>query len=657
MSKLKYVTLLLVGTLISSASCELPTASKEETAKAEKNKLEVDKLPDCAESTLHKFVRSGDSNGLSKYIADGGSMYEKDCLQQTALHVAIIEGKEQMVSNLLEHELNLTKDSTDGRSVLLFTKDSNGNTPIMLAIERDNAAIAAALVESGIDVNDWLDSDNSSLLHFAASKGSPNSIRWLVEQGLDVNETDSERQWIPLHHAVFNGKLGAAKVLLDLDSCNSCPDKWGFTPIARAIQRDDVDLAVSLVESGADITQRLESNNISLLHFAASTGGPKSIQWLVSKGLNVNETDTFRQWIPLHHAIFHGKQHAAKVLLDLKSCINCKDKWGFTPLMHAIQRDDVATAAALIKSGADLYQKWEPDNITLLHIAAVNGGVDSIRWLVDQGLSVNETDGARQWIPLHHAIFHGNHPAINVLLQLKSCNNCKDKWGFTPLMRAVQRDDTTIVDSLKESGADLNERLESNDINLLHFAAANGSTDSIRLLVRDGLNVNATDDLRKWTPLHHAIFHGKLEAVKVLLDLKSCNNCTDKWGFTPLMRAVHRDGVPIVEALAESGADLNQRLLSDNITLLHFAASSGSPDSIKWLLKHDMKVNAVDGAQRIPLHHAADVGKLQSSRVLVDLGSCINCVDKEGLTPLSLARRHNHQNVVEYLTSIDGKEK
>ncbi len=74
------------------------------------------------------------------------------------------------------------------------------------------------------------------------------------------------------------------------------------------------------------------------------------------------------------------------------------------------------------------------------------------------------------------------------------------------------------------------------------LSALNGKADALRRMIRAGVDVNAPSGelYSHGTPLHHAVFSGSLEAVKVLVEAGADLSTTDSaWGATPLGWAEH----------------------------------------------------------------------------------------------------------------------
>ena len=67
----------------------------------------------------------------------------------------------------------------------LNLKNNEGQTALMMAVDRDNLEIARTLVEAGADVN-AADNDGNTVLHQAAIDGQE-FVKYLVGKGANVN--------------------------------------------------------------------------------------------------------------------------------------------------------------------------------------------------------------------------------------------------------------------------------------------------------------------------------------------------------------------------------------------------------------------------------------------------------------------------------------
>ncbi len=91
----------------------------------------------------------------------------------------------------------------------------------------------------------------------------------------------------------------------------------------------------------------------------------------------------------------------------------------------------------------------------------------------------------------------------------------------------------------------------------LHFAAADGDVESVKLLLDRGAKINAaTED--GWTALHFACLRGDEGLVQLLLDRGADVSMTTAAGVSVLSIAMSEGDREIVELLLDRGASASQ---------------------------------------------------------------------------------------------------
>src|SRR5690242_10438238 len=88
----------------------------------------------------------------------------------------------------------------------------------------------------------------------------------------------------------------------------------------------------------------------------------------------------------------------------------------------------------------------------------------------------------------------------------------------------------------------------SNGQTSLMWAASNGHTPAVKMLLGKGANIEA-EDKEGLTPLIWAARNGRTPALQVLLSKGADIEATDKYGFTPLMWAAWNGHTPAVKRL------------------------------------------------------------------------------------------------------------
>ena len=110
-----------------------------------------------------------------------------------------------------------------------------------------------------------------------------------------------------------------------------------------------------------------------------------------------------------------------------------------------------------------------------------------------------------------------------------------DDDGWTALMIALREGRTEVVETLIESGADVNAKAYKGATALMG-ALSVGNTEVVKVLTEAGADVNAKSN-EGWTALMSASQEGNAEAVEALIDAGANLNIRNGRGWTALMAA------------------------------------------------------------------------------------------------------------------------
>lgn len=127
--------------------------------------------------------------------------------------------------------------------------------------------------------------------------------------------------------------------------------KWGgcyFSPIHMAVDCRSFKIIELLLESGVDINSR-SNGGISALHFTAGGDDIEMVEFLISKGAEVNCFDWDSEEAPLRKTT--NARVAEKLILN-NADINVRNISGQSPL-HLKVNDDTDVARKLLELGAD----------------------------------------------------------------------------------------------------------------------------------------------------------------------------------------------------------------------------------------------------------------------------------------------------------------
>ena len=142
----------------------------------------------------------------------------------------------------------------------------------------------------------------------------------------------------------------------------------------------------------------------------------------------------------------------------------------------------------------------------------------------------------------------------------------------------------------------------------------------------------------------HAIMHGNIREVSVLLNKGVSPNCHDEDNRTPLHYAVsgiELNQKEIINLLISLGSIVNERD-NNGSTPLHLAVLLKKEAAVNILLSNWAEIDQQDNRGNTPLHHAAYKNHTEIMELLLHQNANVNIEDKDGLTPFSHAAYLNH---------------
>ena len=243
------------------------------------------------------------------------------------------------------------------------------------------------------------------------------------------------------------------------------------------------------------------------------------------------------------------------------------DAYGNTPLHTAVEANDLAAVERLIAARADV-NAANRYRTTPLAIAATRGSAPIVAALLRAGANPNATRGEGEPVLLS-AARSGSVETVRALLESGADIAARDRfYGQTAVMWAAIENHPAVIAELVDRGADVNARahiLEGeptwrygkdsrNGINgealqnfntnfskggltALMYAARQGASDAVRMLVDKGADL-ATTDPDGYSALHIAIMNAQFDTAAALIDKGADVGQPDRNGQTPLYALV-----------------------------------------------------------------------------------------------------------------------
>ncbi|KAG7391586.1 Ankyrin repeat and EF-hand domain-containing protein 1 [Phytophthora pseudosyringae] len=279
---------------------------------------------------------------------------------------------------------------------------------------------------------------------------------------------------------------------------------------------------------------------------------------------------------PVHVAAYHGNLRALELLEEYGFDMTALDK--YNSVHFSTGSLFWYFARIFVKRPSNSLENtavsiFQTTLMTPLHCAVSTGQVEAVRWLLNRGAPPNT---------LAQASFRSNR--------------------VPPLFLAEHAD---ITRELLAHGADplvIPDPGFMNTMTPLQLAYVRG-------------NYAVAQELEEWggdvalTPFHLEAARNNVLAVRKFLSRKTDVDCLGEMGYV----------------------GLNRR------TPLHWAAVSGSTETVDALLNAGADPNFQDARGRSPLHWAARLNKLEVVRSLLRAGADPNLADGEFMTPLTCA--------------------
>jgi len=271
--------------------------------------------------------------------------------------------------------------------------------------------------------------------------------------------------------------------------------------------------------------------------------------------------------------------------------------------------------------------------------AAWEGKPDAVRILLKKGANANAKKGAQT--VLMAAAAGGNPEVIHLLLAAGSAVNARDKDDVTPLMLAALGRSGDAVELLIQAGADVNQKTRSGHTALM-MAALVRNTAAMQSLLRAKADVGIEDE-DGWTALNWARVREKAEVIG-LLEQAGAREGPARFAPRAFTAAAGRGDAPTVGRLIETGVVVNATD-QQGFTALVAAAQEGHLEVVRLLLSSGADPNITDNFRPRGLLMAAREG----STVGFNLSGVIEIPRNQGRTPLQMASRFGHREVIEIL--------
>lgn len=222
----------------------------------------------------------------------------------------------------------------------------------------------------------------------ALSRGELQTLGWVYERdgrrAFGFTGGHYHRNWTEdaFRKLVLNGIAWTAGVAVpDGGVPSSVAPAVKYATIDEAIARGDIDDVRRHLSIDKTRAQRRPDAPMSPLHQAILRNRTEIAVVLLEAGADPDAADKSRR-TPLHLCVERGNAAVAKALVERKAKPNELDQIGWTPMHHAAAKDRVEIVRTLLAGGANPMTLSERGG-TPLHEAAASGSAEMVQLLLD----------------------------------------------------------------------------------------------------------------------------------------------------------------------------------------------------------------------------------------------------------------------------------
>jgi ankyrin repeat protein len=384
------------------------------------------------DSTAMVIAASQGHEGLVSYLFErGATVTARDGFERTALCWAAGNCSSPFFQKLLE------KAPKELLQELLQDEDDLGRTPLSYAAECGNLGVVQLLVEQGTDLIG--PNRKYTPLRVAIADERDDVVQFLLDAGACPNECQTPRQYAPLPLAAELGHGEAVRMLLEKGADFNYVLPWGDTPLqlaawkghydvvkrlldagapvdagdydnalASAIRHGNGEIALLLIQRGADRTTCSDQGPVTLLSLGVRNDDHELVNLLLGDGVDLEARNTY-QGTALTIAAMNGRTEMVRALVKKGADVHIQDLFGRTPLAIAAERGWLCVVLALLDDGTNPHS-WSRGSHSAMGSCTLGQNAQSV------GGRAIDTADEKGRTPLFYATANGHPHVVAALL-------------------------------------------------------------------------------------------------------------------------------------------------------------------------------------------------------------------------------------------------
>jgi ankyrin repeat protein len=575
-----------------------------------------------AGADIHKPAKDGESPAQTALFQDGAflramltpaSLDSTDALENSILHLAVINGGVESLGFILEEAGNFPADSTGATALsnAIVKKNGDGKNALDLALARTDSAAHMEIAEQLI----------------LAGAVSENPVYFYLAPAVRSANYNLRRQGgvTPLHSAAQGGHEGLITFLVQKKAGVNIKNASGATPLHEAARSGNIGSMEILLDSGAEADAQDAKGNSALHIGIPEENHLEAIALLLNRGANPNLRDEHGE-SPLHIACtLNRNESVVQALLGGGADVDIRNIEGKTPLYLAVQDERTGLIPSLLVYGSSIFAA-DNAGVTPFELAMKEKGAVLDALITPESVTMSDSAGNTL---LHFAAKNSADPLlVEKILGQRAQLNARNKEGDTALLLAVRFNRRENGEFLLSRGADIFASNSSGE-SPLYLALA--SPDGVREWMFTSKTAQARDGLGN-TMLHYAAQWKMDRHIPFIIAKGVPVNAANATGETPLFMAAMYNGPSTVKTLLIERASLQVRDSLGN-SVLHAAVRWNAKNAALALIEAGIDVNAHSLNGIAPLHEAVRLGNADFETLLIDRGADLEVRDTDGNTP------------------------
>jgi ankyrin repeat protein len=156
----------------------------------------------------------------------------------------------------------------------------------------------------------------------------------------------------------YNDTIAVNKILKKGANLNLRCGKYSFNLLLFAVKEDNPEMLSFLLKKGLNANSKTNKNE-SALHLAVDTRNEKIINILIDAGAKLEYQGKYPSKTPLGYAVWKDEEIATKTLINRGANVNSTNKYGETPLIIAIEHQNLTIIKLLVENGANTKKAYK----------------------------------------------------------------------------------------------------------------------------------------------------------------------------------------------------------------------------------------------------------------------------------------------------------